>query len=82
LGEPECNNYSIGIELEGTDDLNYTNNQYHQLDRLVQCLRRQYSKIETDALCGHSDIAPGRKTDPGSTFDWPRLLRQLDQGRS
>jgi AmpD protein len=81
-GEPECNNYSIGIELEGTDDLSYTDNQYQQLDRLIQCLRHQYSMIGVDALCGHNDIAPGRKTDPGGAFDWPRLQRRLDQGRS
>ena len=82
LGEPECNNYSIGIELEGTDDLSYTDNQYHQLNQLVQCLRLQYPMIKTDALCGHSDIAPDRKTDPGSAFDWPRLQRQLNYVRS
>ncbi len=78
-GEPVCNNYSIGIELEGTDDLSYTDSQYQQLDQLIRSIRHEYLTIEADALCGHSDIAPGRKTDPGAAFDWPRLKRQLDQ---
>ena len=78
-GEPVCNNYSIGIELEGTDNLSYSDSQYQQLDQLIRCIRHEYLTIEADALCGHSDIAPGRKTDPGAAFDWPRLKRQLDQ---
>jgi AmpD protein len=78
-GESICNNFSIGIELEGTDNLSYTDNQYQQLDLLVKCLRNKYSTIEPDALCGHSDIAPGRKTDPGSAFDWAHLLSKLDK---
>jgi len=78
-GEPACNNYSIGIELEGTDDSSYTDSQYNQLERLIRCIRRQYRAIEMEALCGHSDIAPGRKTDPGTAFDWPRLQSQLAQ---
>jgi AmpD protein len=78
-GEPACNNYSIGIELEGTDDLSYSDSQYQQLDRLIRCIRREYSTIKADGLCGHSDIAPGRKTDPGTAFDWPRLQSKLDR---
>jgi AmpD protein len=78
-GQAACNNYSIGIELEGTDDLNYTDGQYHQLDQLIRCIRHEYLTIEADAVCGHSDIAPGRKTDPGTAFDWTRLKGQLDQ---
>ncbi len=78
-GESVCNNYSIGIELEGTDDLSYTDSQYQQLDRLIRCIRHEYLTVEADALCGHSDIAPGRKTDPGTAFDWPRLQAQLAQ---
>jgi AmpD protein len=78
-GESACNNYSIGIELEGTDDLSYTDSQYQQLDRLIRCIRHQYSTIEETALCGHSDIAPGRKTDPGIAFDWVHLQSKLDK---
>jgi len=73
-GEPDCNNYSIGIELEGTDDLAYTGLQYERLTALVAALRSDFSTIEKDAICGHSDIAPGRKTDPGPAFDWSRLV--------
>jgi AmpD protein len=77
--EQACNNFSIGIELEGTDDLIYTDAQYLQLNRLISCLRSNYSTIESDALCGHCDIAPGRKTDPGPAFEWPRLLQLLEK---
>ena len=76
-GESSCNNFSIGIELEGTDESSYTDSQYQQLVLLVNCLRKKYSTIESDALCGHSDIAPGRKTDPGPAFEWPRLHQLL-----
>ena len=81
-GESDCNNFSIGVELEGVDDLCYTNNQYQQLGLLVKCLRSEYTTIEPDALCGHSDIAPGRKTDPGPAFEWPRLHQLLRQPAS
>lgn len=77
-GEQSCNDFSIGIELEGTDDLDYTDSQYIQLKALICCLRNEYPAITDDALCGHSDIAPGRKTDPGPAFDWPRLYRLLE----
>lgn len=72
-GEPACNDFSIGIELEGTDDLAYTDAQYKQLDALIKCLRNRFPQIESNAICGHSDIAPGRKTDPGPCFDWSCL---------
>ena len=71
-GRSRCNDFSIGIELEGTDEIAYTAAQYAMLARLVKALRRRYS-IET--IVGHSDIAPGRKTDPGPAFDWARLHR-------
>ena len=67
-----CNDFSIGIELEGTDDLPYTGRQYAMLARLVKVLRRRYPITD---VAGHSDIAPGRKTDPGLLFDWGRLRR-------
>lgn len=75
-GEQACNDFSIGIELEGTDMLAYTDAQYRQLSSLVTVLRHQYPEIKPNAICGHSDIAPGRKTDPGPAFDWFRF-RQL-----
>ncbi len=72
-GRDNCNDFSIGIELEGCDDEDYTDAQYQQLAKLVISLRNQYPAITEQALCGHSDIAPGRKTDPGPCFDWDRL---------
>lgn len=72
-GVKDCNDFSIGIELEGCDDLEYAEAQYHSLAQLVKALRSCYPSIAEDALVGHSDIAPGRKTDPGESFDWNRL---------
>ncbi len=68
-----CNDFSIGIELEGNDDEAYTDAQYDQLAALVIALRKQYPAISAKSICGHSDIAPGRKTDPGPYFDWAKL---------
>lgn len=76
-GEENCNNFSIGIELEGTDEMDYDESQYRHLAKLIECLRATYSGIEADAICGHSDIAPGRKTDPGPSFDWSQLNELL-----
>jgi len=73
-GRAQCNDFSIGIELEGTDDVRYTAAQYQALARLIRALRRRYP---IEAIVGHSDIAPGRKTDPGSAFDWSRLHRSV-----
>jgi AmpD protein len=73
-GRERCNDYSIGIELEGTDDLPYEPAQYETLARLTKALCRRYPISE---LVGHSDIAPGRKSDPGPAFDWSRLRRLL-----
>lgn len=67
-----CNDFSIGIELEGTDDLAYTDAQYSTLRQVLALLRRHYD-LAADAVVGHSDIAPGRKTDPGAAFDWQRI---------
>lgn len=67
-GRCACNDFSIGIELEGTDELPYTEQQYSQLNKILAELRKAYPNI-TDVV-GHSDIAPGRKTDPGDFFDW------------
>jgi AmpD protein len=72
-GRPRCNDFSIGIELEGTDAMPYSDAQYTALARLVAALLTAYPSLDAEALAGHSDIAPGRKTDPGPAFDWPRL---------
>lgn len=71
-GREECNEYSIGIELEGTDDLPFTDRQYEQLARVTRVLMEAYPRITSERIAGHSDIAPGRKTDPGPCFDWVR----------
>lgn len=68
-----CNDFSIGIELEGTDVLPYEPHQYHALADLIRVLREAYPGLGGGALVGHSDIARGRKTDPGPAFDWARL---------
>ena len=72
-GRARCNDYSIGIELEGADDHPFADVQYAQLARLTRALQIAYPRLE---IVGHSDIAPARKTDPGPCFDWPRF-RQL-----
>ena len=66
-GREQCNDFSIGIELEGTDDVPFEAVQYERLVTLTRCLRERYP---ITAATGHSDIAPGRKTDPGPCFDW------------
>ena len=75
-GRETCNDFSIGIELEGTDDSAFENIQYQQLAELIDALTAIYPNINKNRLTGHSDIAPGRKTDPGTGFDWDKL-RQL-----
>ena len=70
-GHQQCNNFSIGIELEGTDDIPYTQVQYQQLVALVKKLQASYPLISHNNIVGHCDIAPNRKTDPGKSFDWP-----------
>ena len=72
-GRGACNDFSIGIELEGTDATAYEERQYHVLAHLVGILCRAYPRLSPARLTGHSDIAPGRKTDPGPAFDWPRV---------
>lgn len=77
-GRSNCNDFSIGIELEGTDDIPYTDAQYQRLAALIAALHEAYPATRGH-VAGHSDIAPGRKTDPGPAFDWPRLRALLNQ---
>ena len=72
-GRERCNDYSIGTVLEGTDDLPHTEQQYQSLIQLTFFLGQQYPAITPDRRTWHSDIAPGRKTDPGIAFDWMRF---------
>ena len=68
-----CNDFSIGIELEGADDIEYTDAQYRVLRAVIVCLQMTYPGLSSNHIVGHCDIAPGRKTDPGPSFDWNRL---------
>lgn len=76
-GREQCNDFSIGIELEGTDDTLYDEPQYDSLIALLTVLRNHYPSIHPGAIVGHSDIAPGRKTDPGPSFNWSKVRRAL-----
>ena len=73
-GRANCNDFSIGIELEGTDDLPYMDAQYERLTRVCALLMEAYPITD---VCGHCDVAPGRKTDPGPAFDWDKLRQNL-----
>lgn len=77
-GRERCNDFSIGIELEGADDVPYEEVQYASLARVVRALRRCYPSLARAPVVGHSDIAPGRKTDPGPAFDWPRFRSLIE----
>lgn len=77
MGREQCNDFSIGIELEGTDHTPFTEIQYQALADITQLLMTHYPDITADRITGHSDIAPGRKTDPGEHFDWSYFRSQL-----
>jgi N-acetyl-anhydromuramoyl-L-alanine amidase len=72
-GRERCNDFSIGIELEGTETIAYTDAQYDQLKKVIDSLLTHYPKLSKQHITGHSDIAPDRKTDPGPSFDWHRI---------
>ena len=76
-GKNDCNNFSIGIELEGSDDDIFEDIQYEQLSLITSLLITEYDLITKDNIKGHSDIAPERKTDPGVLFDWDRYLTNV-----
>ena len=81
LGKTECNDYSIGIELEGSDDLSFEEQQYSVLAQVILALQQAYPKIQQH-IAGHSDIAPVRKTDPGPYFQWHKLRTMLAELKS
>jgi len=76
-GVEKCNDFSIGIELEGTDHIKYTDFQYDSLIQVTKSLMKTYPNITNSQICGHSDIAPNRKTDPGESFDWNRYMGSI-----
>lgn len=76
-GRERCNDFSIGIELEGCDTKPFTKAQYERLLRVTRALQSAYPQLTTDRIVGHSDIAPGRKTDPGPHFDWTFFTEEL-----
>ena len=73
-GKERCNDFSIGIELEGTESIPYTEAQYIQLAEVIDSLLKAYPNLSKQQITGHSDIAPGRKNDPGASFDWQRII--------
>lgn len=76
-GRERCNDYSIGIELEGSDTQPFTDAQYAALARTSRDIMARYPTVTAERITGHSDIAPGRKTDPGPHFDWNRFRQEL-----
>jgi AmpD protein len=79
-GRDNCNDFSIGIELEGADDEAYADTQYTVLSAVTRALLAHYPGVSAQSIVGHSDIAPGRKTDPGPAFDWARYRQLLLMG--
>lgn len=80
-GRDNCNDYSIGIELEGCDDQAFTEAQYRSLLAVTGLIRGVYPAISSDRIVGHNDIAPGRKTDPGPFFEWSHYLDAVDRAQ-
>ncbi|MEP4889004.1 MAG: 1,6-anhydro-N-acetylmuramyl-L-alanine amidase AmpD [Aliiglaciecola sp.] len=76
-GRTRCNDFSIGIELEGTDNSAYSAEQYAALVKVTNVIVKQYPLINLSRIVGHNDIAPGRKTDPGVSFDWAGYRQQI-----
>lgn len=76
-GKSKCNDYSIGIELEGADHIAYTECQYKSLALVTKALMLEYPAINLGRIVGHNDIAPGRKTDPGVAFNWPHYRQMI-----
>jgi AmpD protein len=79
-GRSACNDFSIGIEMEGADDVPYEAAQYAAAGRAINALLKACPKLTAERIVGHSDVAPGRKTDPGSAFDWSALRAAVANG--
>jgi AmpD protein len=77
-GRDRCNDFSVGIELEGTDQDPYTPAQYQSLGDILAALRERFPGLDASNVAGHCHVAPGRKTDPGPGFDWDRVADMLD----
>jgi AmpD protein len=83
-GRAACNDFSIGVELEGAEGITYTDMQYHALAALTAALLAAYPSLSAEAIAGHSDVAPGRKSDPWPVFEWQHfraLLKDVLAGR-
>ena len=78
-GQSRCNDFSVGIELEGTDNSPYTQEQYDKLVEVTFAITKRYPEITLGRIVGHCDIAPGRKQDPGPAFDWQRYRQALTE---
>lgn len=78
-GKNNCNDYSIGIELEGSDAIPYTDRQYRRLAAVVCTLMSHYPAVIPARIVGHADVAPGRKTDPGASFEWDTLHNYIKE---
>lgn len=78
-GREACNDFSIGIELEGQDEEPYTDVQYRRLVQVLRALMRRYPGLSAERIVGHCDISPGRKTDPGPSFDWVKLQDLMER---
>ncbi len=76
-GRNDCNDFSVGIELEGCDDRPFTEMQYHCLQKILQLLLQELPRLTVDRIVGHEHVAPGRKTDPGPHFNWRCLVNLL-----
>jgi AmpD protein len=81
-GRQNCNDFSIGIELEGCDEKPFSDRQYSSLIEVTRVIRAAFPAITPERIVGHSDIAPGRKTDPGPCFEWDRYRRAIAVGAS
>ncbi len=76
-GQENCNDFSVGIELEGTDTLPYADAQYTALQKIARQIMAYFPSMTADRIVGHCDVAPARKTDPGTAFDWKRFRHNL-----
>lgn len=81
-GREKCNDFSIGIELEGSNTQPFTSKQYRTLTALTQVIMQNYPLITTERIVGHCDVAPTRKIDPGQYFDWQQYLTSLNPSQS